>query len=79
MRVLFRDGTDELVAGEVVYATATRDLAWILFDREGEGNVEGLYLELSSRDDNGNSDCCDDSNRLYCLCLCKKTAGRNER
>lgn len=58
MRVLFRDGADELVAGEVVYATATRDLAWILFDREGEGNVEGLYLELSSRDNNGNSDCC---------------------
>lgn len=57
MRVLFRDGADELVAGEVVYATATRDLAGILFDRE-EGNVEGLYLELSSSDDNGNSDCC---------------------
>lgn len=57
MRVLFRDGADELVAGEVVYATATRDLAGILFDRE-EGNVEGLYLELSSRDNNGNSDCC---------------------
>lgn len=58
MRVLFRDGADELVAGEVVYATATRDLEWLLFDREGEGNVEGLYLELSSRDNNGNSDCC---------------------
>lgn len=58
MRVLFRDGADELVAGEVIYATATRDLEWLLFDREEEGDVEGLYLELSSSDDNGNSDCC---------------------
>lgn len=57
MRVIFRDGAGELVASEVVYATATRDLEVILFDRE-YGDTEGLYLELSSVSSDGSSDCC---------------------
>lgn len=71
MRILCKDGCGDLTVVKATYVSVSEDPFYALFGEESkfrEDLCPGLYVELSSHDEDGTEDC------IYIFCEDKKQA-----